>query len=415
MNNTPRGNRLHIAIFGRRNVGKSSLINAITNQNIALVSDVAGTTTDPVYKSMEILPVGPVVLIDTAGLDDAGRLGELRVKRSFSVLNKTDLVLLVVEAGCSLTAYEEEILGISREKNIPVIIVLNKSDLTPAGPESAESLKERTGFDAVRVSAASSCGIDELKMAIIRNAPLTWDDRPIVGDLLTPKDHVVLVTPIDSAAPKGRLILPQVQTLRDILDHNGMATICKETELEATLKLLNQKPALVITDSQVFKQADAATPPDILLTSFSILFARQKGDLHSLALGAKAIDKLRPGDKILMAEACTHHPVEDDIGRVKIPNWLRQHVGGELQFEWVSGTAFPDTLQEFSLIVHCGGCMINRREMLSRLAQAQANDVPIVNYGVAIAHLMGVLPRALSPFPEIKDVIFPSDISREDD
>lgn len=415
MNNTPRGNRLHIAIFGRRNVGKSSLINAITNQNIALVSDVAGTTTDPVYKSMEILPVGPVVLIDTAGLDDAGKLGELRVKRSFSVLNKTDLVLLVVEAGCSLTAYEEEILGISREKNIPVIIVLNKSDLTPAGPGSAKSLKERTGFDAVRVSAASGCGIDELKMAIIRNAPLTWDDKPIVGDLLTPKDHVVLVTPIDSAAPKGRLILPQVQTLRDILDHNGMATICKETELEVTLKLLNQKPALVITDSQVFKQADAATPPDILLTSFSILFARQKGDLHSLALGAKAIDKLRPGDKILMAEACTHHPVEDDIGRVKIPNWLRQHVGGELKFEWVSGTAFPDNLQEFSLIVHCGGCMINRREMLSRLAQAQANDVPIVNYGVAIAHLMGVLPRALSPFPEINDVIFPSDISREDD
>ena len=415
MNNTPRGNRLHIAIFGRRNVGKSSLINAITNQNIALVSDVAGTTTDPVYKSMEILPVGPVVLIDTAGLDDAGKLGELRVKRSFSVLNKTDLVLLVVEAGCSLTAYEEEILGISREKNIPVIIVLNKSDLTPAGPGSAKSLKERTGFDAVRVSAASGCGIDELKMAIIRNAPLTWDDKPIVGDLLTPKDHVVLVTPIDSAAPKGRLILPQVQTLRDILDHNGMATICKETELEVTLKLLNQKPALVITDSQVFKQADAATPPDILLTSFSILFARQKGDLHSLALGAKAIDKLRPGDKILMAEACTHHPVEDDIGRVKIPNWLRQHVGGELKFEWVSGTAFPDNLQEFSLIVHCGGCMINRREMLSRLAQAQANDVPIVNYGVAIAHLMGVLPRALSPFPEINDVIFPSDISREDE
>lgn len=415
MNNTPRGNRLHIAIFGRRNVGKSSLINAITNQNIALVSDVAGTTTDPVYKSMEILPVGPVVLIDTAGLDDAGKLGELRVKRSFSVLNKTDLVLLVIEAGCSLTAYEEEILGISREKNIPVIIVLNKSDLTPAGPGSAKSLKERTGFDAVRVSAASGCGIDELKMAIIRNAPLTWDDKPIVGDLLTPKDHVVLVTPIDSAAPKGRLILPQVQTLRDILDHNGMATICKETELEATLKLLNQKPALVITDSQVFKQADAATPPDILLTSFSILFARQKGDLHSLALGAKAIDKLRPGDKILMAEACTHHRVEDDIGRVKIPNCLRQHVGGELKFEWVSGTAFPDNLQEFSLIVHCGGCMINRREMLSRLAQAQANDVPIVNYGVAIAHLMGVLPRALSPFPEIKDVIFLSDISREDD
>lgn len=415
MNNTPRGNRLHIAIFGRRNVGKSSLINAITNQNIALVSDVAGTTTDPVYKSMEILPIGPVVLIDTAGLDDEGELGKLRVKRSFSVLNKTDLVLLVVEAGCSLAAYEDEILRICREKNLPVVIVINKTDLTPVGQASAEYLKIKTGYDAVGVSAATGYGIEELKLAIIRNAPATWEDRPIVGDMLTPGDHVVLVTPIDSAAPKGRLILPQVQTLRDILDHDCMATICKETELETVLKLLNKKPGLVITDSQVFKQADAATPPDILLTSFSILFARQKGDLHSLALGAKAIDELRPGDKVLMAEACTHHRVEDDIGRVKIPNWLRQYVGGELQFEWASGTGYPDNLREFSLIVHCGGCMINRREMLYRLAQAQANNVPVVNYGVAIAHLMGILPRALSPFPEIKEAIFRSNRSRKDD
>ena len=413
MNNTPRGNRLHIAIFGRRNVGKSSLINAITNQNIALVSDVAGTTTDPVYKSMEILPVGPVVLIDTAGLDDQGELGKLRVQRSLSVLNKTDLVLLVVEAGCSLSVYEEEILKSSREKNLPGVIAINKSDLTPAGPGSAESPKEMAGYDAVPVSAATGYGVEELKMAIIRNAPLTWQERPIVGDLLASGDHVVLVTPIDSAAPKGRLILPQVQTLRDILDHNCMATICKETELEATLKLLNKKPALVITDSQVFKQADAATPPDILLTSFSILLARQKGDLHTLALGAKAIDQLRPGDKVLMAEACTHHRVEDDIGRVKIPNWLRQHAGGELQFEWASGTGYPDNLREFALIVHCGGCMINPREMLYRLAQAHVNNVPIVNYGVAIAHLMGILPRALSPFPEIKEAVFNK--IREDD
>jgi len=413
MINTPRGNRLHIAIFGRRNVGKSSLINAITNQNIALVSDVAGTTTDPVYKSMEILPIGPVALIDTAGLDDEGELGELRVKRSFSVLNKTDLVLLVVEAGCSLSAYDEEILKSSREKNLPVVIVINKSDLYPADRQSAVDLKNKTGHDVVMVSAASGYGIEELKMAIIRTTPLTWQERPLVGDLLTSGDHVVLVAPIDSAAPKGRLILPQVQTLRDILDHNCMATICKETELEATLKLLNKKPALVITDSQVFKQADAATPPDILLTSFSILFARQKGDLHTLALGAKAIDQLRPGDKVLMAEACTHHRVEDDIGRVKIPNWLRQHAGGKLQFEWASGTGYPDNLREFALIVHCGGCMINPREMLYRLAQAQANNVPVVNYGVAIAHLMGILPRALSPFPGIKEAVF-NKISEDD-
>ncbi|HOC06435.1 MAG: [FeFe] hydrogenase H-cluster maturation GTPase HydF [Bacillota bacterium] len=405
MHNTPRGNRLHIAIFGRRNVGKSSLINAITNQNIALVSDVAGTTTDPVYKSMEILPIGPVVLIDTAGLDDQGELGALRVRRSYSVLNKADLALIVVEAPGRLQACEEDILNKCREKNLPVIIVVNKCDLHPLDAEVARD----TGCDVVKVSAATGQGIEELKMAIIRNAK-KWEDRPLIGDVLNPGDHVILVTPIDAAAPKGRLILPQVQTLRDILDHNCTASVCRETELAATLKGLRSKPALVITDSQVFKQVAAVVPADVLLTSFSILYARQKGDLHTLALGARAIDALKPGDKVLMAEACTHHRTEDDIGRKKIPAWLCQHVGGPLQFEWSSGSGYPDNLRDFSLIVHCGGCMINPREMLSRLAQARANKVPIVNYGLAIAHLMGILPRVLSPFPEIKEAILSQEV-----
>jgi [FeFe] hydrogenase H-cluster maturation GTPase HydF len=413
MHKTPRGNRLHIGIFGGRNVGKSSLINAITNQNTALVSDVAGTTTDPVYKTMEIVPVGPVVLIDTAGLDDQGELGELRVKGSYSVLNKTELVLLVLDARGSLQTYEEDIINRSKGKKLPVIVVLNKCDLSPPNEELLRDIKNRTGLDGVRVSAVTGKGIEELKMAIIHNAPTAWDDRPIVGDLLNPGDHVILVSPIDASAPKGRLILPQVQTLRDILDHNCTASVCKETEFVTTLNGLQSRPALVITDSQVFKQVDAETPADVLLTSFSILYARQKGDLYTLALGAKAIDGLRPGDKVLMAEACTHHPVKDDIGRVKIPNWLCQHVGGALEFEWASGTGYPDNLREFSLIVHCGGCMINPREMLYRLTLAQANNVPVVNYGVAIAHLMGILPRVLSPFPEIKDAIFGPSISKE--
>jgi [FeFe] hydrogenase H-cluster maturation GTPase HydF len=394
MNNTPRGNRLHIAIFGRRNAGKSSLINAITKQNIAVVSNIAGTTTDPVYKSMELLPIGPVVLIDTAGIDDVGPLGELRIEKSKEVLRKADIVLLVIDAGESVTNYEQDLIKECQQRELPVVVVFNKIDQYQA-PDSELSVP------TLAVSAATGQGINDLKLAIIKHAPKSWDDNAIIGDLLEPGDMVVLVTPIDAAAPKGRLILPQVQTIRDILDHNAMAVVAKEAELKQTIANLSCKPKMVVTDSQVFAKANADTPADILLTSFSILFARYKGDLESLVQGARAIDKLQPGDKVLVAEACTHHQVEDDIGTVKIPNWLRKHVGGELQFEWVTGTKYPNNLSDYKLVLHCGACMVNRREMLSRIMQVRETNVPIVNYGVAIAHLHGILRRALSPFPHL--------------
>jgi [FeFe] hydrogenase H-cluster maturation GTPase HydF len=406
MQTTPRSNRLEIALFGRRNAGKSSLINAVTNQQIALVSDVPGTTTDPVFKAMEIPPLGPVVLIDTAGLDDEGELGRLRVKRSRQVLNQADLVLLVLEADRTLSALERDLLAACRDKKLPVVAALNKIDLLPVSSELKSELKIM-GITAVPVSALTGDGIEDLKIALIRSAPPGWDDRPLVGDLLEPGDIVVLIVPIDQAAPKGRLILPQVQTLRDILDHNAVAVVCKDDRIGETIRQQSRKPKIVITDSQVFKQVAKETPPDVLLTSFSILFARQKGDLAGLAAGALAIDSLKPGDKVLVAEACTHHRVEDDIGRVKLPRLLEKRVGGKLQFSWSSGFSFPEDLPDYKLVLHCGGCMINRREMLSRMAQAKAAGVPVVNYGVAIAHLVGILPRALSPFPEIAGQIFP--------
>lgn len=405
MQSTPRGNRLHIAIFGRRNAGKSSLINALTNQDIALVSAVAGTTTDPVYKAMEILPIGPVVLIDTAGIDDKGELGELRVKRSYDVLSKADLVLLVMEAGNKVTRFEQDLVQLCKEKKLPVVGVLNKTDLHPAGESNIKAFQHQLGLEPILVSAVTGNGVTDLKIAMIRMAPASWGDQPIVGDLLEPGDIVVLVVPIDLAAPKGRLILPQVQTLRDILDHDAISVVAKERELKAAIANLHKKPKLVITDSQEFLKAEADTPSDVLLTSFSILFARYKGDLETLVAGAKAIDSLQPGDKVLMAEACTHHRVEDDIGSVKIPRWLRQSAGGEIHFDWASGSGFPDNLTEYKLIIHCGGCMINRREMLARIARAREASVPIVNYGVAIAHLMGILPRALSPFPVVRQML----------
>lgn len=405
MNHTPRGNRLHIAIFGRRNAGKSSLINALTNQDIAVVSDYAGTTTDPVYKSMEILPIGPVVIIDTAGIDDVGPLGELRVEKSKEVLKKADMVLLVIDAAEGLTKYEQDLVEECRKRELAVIAVINKIDLQPVSEADMKEYEEQLSVPVTAVSAITGEGIMDLKMGIIRHAPKGWDDQTIIGDLLQPGDTVVLVVPIDLAAPKGRLILPQVQTIRDILDHDAIAVVSKERELKQTIDNLTQKPKIVVTDSQAFLKADADTPPDVLLTSFSILFARYKGDLETLVAGAKAIEKLRPGDKVLVAEACTHHRVEDDIGTVKIPRWMRQFVGGELHFEWVSGTKFPDNLKDYKLVVHCGGCMINRREMLSRIMQVREAGVPIVNYGVAIAHLHGILRRALSPFPHLVEML----------
>ncbi|MCX7966439.1 MAG: [FeFe] hydrogenase H-cluster maturation GTPase HydF [Syntrophorhabdaceae bacterium] len=402
LSDTPRGSRLHIAIFGRRNAGKSSLINALTNQNIAIVSDVPGTTTDPVYKSMEILPIGPVVLIDTAGIDDVGELGRLRIEKAYNVLAKTDLMLLVMDPSNLEGNFEEEVIDKAKENKVPVIGVVNKMDLYPDA--DIEGIKNRFHIPVISVSALNKQGIHELKMAMIKEAPKDWVAPTILGDLISPGDIIILVVPIDLAAPKGRLILPQVQTIRDVLDHDAMAYVVKERELKAAISSLNKKPRLVVTDSQAFLKVAADTPKDVLMTSFSILFARYKGDLPALVKGVKAIEDLSPGDKVLIAEACTHHRVEDDIGTVKIPRWLRQYVGGDLDFKWVSGYELPKDLKDYKLIIHCGACMINRKEMLHRIMEAQKADVPIANYGVVIAYLMGILKRALEPFPEAKEL-----------
>ncbi|MDU4961303.1 MAG: [FeFe] hydrogenase H-cluster maturation GTPase HydF [Sporomusaceae bacterium] len=398
MQETVKGDRLHIALFGRRNAGKSSLINALTGQEIALVSDIAGTTTDPVYKAMELLPVGPVMFIDTAGIDDEGELGALRVERTLQVLNKTDLALLVIDPAIGAGNEERRLAEAVRHRKIPLLAVVNKADRYRVEPEKLDAWTAWLGSVTV-VSAASGAGIEKLKQAIIQAAPDDWEGQPLIGDLLRPGDTVVMVVPIDLAAPKGRLILPQVQAIRDALDHDSICVVTKEQELRRALDNLKQPPRLVVTDSQAFAKVAGDTPPDVWLTSFSILMARHKGDLATLAAGAKAIDSLLPGDAVLVAEGCSHHRQADDIGRVKIPRWLRQRVGGELRFQWVSGGDFPSDLSSYRLIVHCGSCMLNRRQMLYRLSLAREQQVPIVNYGVLIAWLQGILPRALLPFP----------------
>ncbi|WP_410511264.1 [FeFe] hydrogenase H-cluster maturation GTPase HydF [Paenibacillus sp. BR2-3] len=407
LNDTPRSSRLHIAIFGRRNAGKSSIINAITKQDIAVVSPVKGTTTDPVYKSMELLPLGPVVLIDTAGLDDEGDLGELRKKKTLEVLNKTDVALIVIDAACGVTSFDRQIAEIVRNKAIPTLGILNKIDLltnmnaSNTGDLTAlvKKTEEELGFKVIPVSAVEQQGISELGKALIAAVPDDDDKFRIVGDLISPGDLVVLVVPIDKAAPKGRLILPQQQTIRDILESDAIAVVTKEYELKETLASLGKKPRLVITDSQVFLKVSADTPKDIPLTSFSILFARSKGDLEEMVRGARAIDRLQDGDRVLIAESCTHHQQPDDIGKVKIPRWIRQATGKQIEFDFANGMKFPDNVKDYSLIVHCGGCMMNRRQMLWRVEQAALAGVPIVNYGVAIAHVQGILERAISPFP----------------
>lgn len=394
LNDTPKGNRVHIALFGKRNAGKSSLINALTDQDLAIVSEVKGTTTDPVYKAMELLPLGPVMIIDTPGLDDEGELGEKRIAKALEVLKKTDIALLVVDKSISFSDVEKEILKRIQEEKIPYITVYNKADLTQV------SDLEITEHE-ISVSAVTKTGIHELKEMIAKQVPEEEDKFQIVGDLLNPSDLVVLVVPIDKAAPKGRLILPQQQTIRDILESDAIAVVTKEYELRETLASLGKKPKLVITDSQVFSKVSADTPKDVLLTSFSILFARHKGDLETLVEGVKAVDKLKDGDHVLISEGCTHHRQCDDIGTVKIPRWLLQYTGKKLQFSTSSGNSFPENLEDFSLVVHCGGCTLNRREMQNRIERVKKHNVPIVNYGVLIAYLQGILKRSIEPFPGI--------------
>lgn len=404
LNNTPAAERVHIGIFGRRNAGKSSLINALTSQNLAIVSDVKGTTTDPVAKSMELLPLGPVVLIDTPGLDDTGDLGALRVQKAHQTLNKTDIAILVVDASSGVTAEDQRILSRIREKQIPCLVAVNKSDLDNAG--EIPKLPDSCAIEVLPVSAKTGQGIEKLKERIAALAPKEEENRRIVGDLLSPGDLVCLVIPIDKAAPKGRLILPQQQTIRDILDTGALALAVRDTELKAVLEGQDGRPgfhpALVITDSQAFASVASIVPPQIPLTSFSILFARYKGSLKALAEGARALDTLKKGDHILVSEGCTHHRQCGDIGTVKLPALIRRHTGlaapEDLRFSFTSGTEFPEDLSGYRMVIHCGGCMLNEREMKFRMACARDAGVPMTNYGTAIAHMNGILERSLAPF-----------------
>jgi len=398
LNETPRADRVHIALFGITNAGKSSLINALTGQEIALVSAIKGTTTDPVYKAMELSPLGPVVFIDTAGLDDQSELGELRKGKTLEVLNKTDVAILVCDAQTGVTTYDREILCLLKEKKTPLLVVMNKIDVLAEKENALKQFAQELGLKVLGVSTKTGKGLKELKEALIRIVPEDEAQLQIIGDLITTGDLVVLVVPIDDSAPKGRLILPQQQTLRDLLDHHAVAVVTKEDQVKATLDNLREKPRLVITDSQVFEHVSLQVPDDVALTSFSILFARHKGNLKELVKGAQAVKELKDGDKIMIAEACTHHRQSDDIGTVKIPHWLKQKTGKELVFEHASGYSFPDNLQDYALIIHCAGCMLNRQAMLYRISQAKEAGVPIVNYGVLIASLHGILDRAILPF-----------------
>lgn len=404
LNSTPTGERVHIALFGMTNAGKSSIINALTNQEISIVSDVKGTTTDPVYKSIEILPIGPCVIIDTAGLDDDSELGESRRKKTLEVLSKTDVALVVVDSTIGVGENDKAIIKQLKEKKIPVVCILNKADQRSITKEEVNNTGIEIGVPAVSVSALNKNGIEELKQKIISIIPDNEDKFKLVGDLINPGDIVVLVTPIDKAAPKGRLILPQQQTIRDIIESDAIAVVTKEHELRETLENLKKKPKLVITDSQVFLKASADTPKDIMLTSFSILLARYKGNLIELVKGAKAVESLEDGDTVLISEGCTHHRQCDDIGTVKIPRWVRQITGKQINFEHSSGASFTDDIKKYKLIIHCGGCMLNRKAMLSRIDNAVKHDIPIVNYGVLIGYVQGILERALEPFPLAKAI-----------
>ena len=406
LNQTPMSERTHIGFFGKRNAGKSSVMNAVTGQELAVVSDVKGTTTDPVYKSMELLPLGPVVMMDTPGIDDEGELGSMRVRKSYQVLNKTDAAVLVIDGTVGVSTEDETLLERIRKKNIPFIVVINKKELADTATE--EVVKRRLTLDdgqLVLVSAANGEGIHELKERIASIARVEESEKYLVRDLLEPSDIAVLVVPIDSAAPKGRLILPQQQTIRDILEADAVSVVVKGNGLRDALGQLNKKPKMVITDSQVFAQVAADTPEDILLTSFSILMARYKGNLEQAVRGVTALDGLEDGDMVLISEGCTHHRQCDDIGTVKIPRWIREYTGKDVQIVKTSGTEFPDDLKKYKLIIHCGGCMLNEREMKYRLSCAADQGVPMTNYGIMIAYVKGILKRSVQVFPDISALL----------
>ena len=398
MTTTPKSLRLQIAFFGRRNVGKSSLLNALTRQQVSIVSPVAGTTTDPVEKSMELLPLGPVLFIDTAGLDDTGELGALRVQKTRQVLERTDLAVLVTEAG-TWGDFEEAILKELSARKTPLVVIFNKIDATAPGKALPATLADQQ-IRTVKTSAVLGKGIMELRQALLDVAPPDFIESPaILGDLVGPGEMAVLVVPIDKEAPKGRLILPQVQSIRDLLDSDAYCLVVKERELRRALDQLKTPPKLVVTDSQAFLKVAADTPRQVPMTSFSILMSRFKGDLLAQVEGTLAIERLREGDRVLIAEACSHHPIGEDIGRVKIPRWLTQYTGAKLEFEHLQGRDFPENLADYQLVVHCGACMWNRREMLSRILRCQQANVPITNYGLTIAYSLGIFERALQPFP----------------
>lgn len=400
LNATPSSERVHIGIFGKRNAGKSSLINAITGQNLAIVSEAKGTTTDPVYKAMELLPLGPVMIIDTPGIDDEGVLGSLRIQKAYQVLNKTDIALVIIDAAVGPSAEDLRLIKRINAKKIPLLIVINKCETINEDKKTAYQALLPNG-KLLFVSAEQKLNIFELKEAIAQTVPADENKAQIVADLLSPSDFVVLVVPIDSAAPKGRLILPQQQTIRDILEADAAAIVVKENELTNTLQNLGKRPKLVITDSQVFKKVAAETPADILLTSFSILFARYKGNLQTAVQGVTALENLEDGDKILVGEGCTHHRQCDDIGTVKLPRWIKEYTGKNPEFIFTSGTKFPLDLSPYKMIIHCGACMLNEREMQYRIKCAADQNIPFTNYGITIAYINGILKRTVEPFPQI--------------
>ncbi len=396
LNDIPSSERIHIGFFGKRNAGKSSVVNAVTGQELSVVSDVKGTTTDPVTKAMELLPLGPVVIIDTPGFDDEGKLGELRVRKTKQILNRTDIAVLIVDSAAGLSKTEHQLIGIFKEKDIPYIVAYNKSDIV---------MKTDCASNEIAVSAVEGNNIYELKEMIAALAKTDREPRHIIADLISPQDIVVLVTPIDASAPKGRMILPQVQTLRDVLDADAMAVFTKEHQLEATLKGLADKPKMVVTDSQAFAMVSRIVPEDVPLTSFSILMAKYKGFLETSVAGAAAIPHLKGGDTVLISEGCTHHRQCGDIGSVKLPALLKKTTGKELNIRLSSGREFPEDLSGISLVIHCGGCMLGEREMTYRRKSAEDQNVPFTNYGIALAMMNGILKRSISIFPELAEKI----------